>query len=244
MEVKGVIHCLFEQSGTFKKEFQKLGYVAYDYDIQNEFAETDFQIDLFTEIEKAYDSKESVFDSFKPEDLLIAFFPCIYFTTLSFPDFALCRNGTKNKPLHKRIEYAIDKLQKRTYFHTLLYKLVAIADIRHLRLIIENPATQPHYLISIQNFPPPTIIDKNRMERGDFFRKPTAYWFFNCEPAQGFSYQNDKNQRIVLKSKTKTKGGMCNLERSLISSDYARNWICDFILGVDQHLENTFDFGD
>lgn len=34
-------YCLFEQSGTFKNEFKKLGYEAIDYDIQNEFNETD-----------------------------------------------------------------------------------------------------------------------------------------------------------------------------------------------------------
>lgn len=44
------VHCLFEQSGTFKKEFKKLGIEAVDYDIQNEFGETDQQIDLFKEI--------------------------------------------------------------------------------------------------------------------------------------------------------------------------------------------------
>lgn len=48
-------HCLFEQSGTFKNEFRKLGYEAYDYDILNDFGETDFQIDLFKEIEDAYE---------------------------------------------------------------------------------------------------------------------------------------------------------------------------------------------
>lgn len=46
--------CLFEQSGTFKNEFKKLGYDAYDYDILNDFGETDFQVDLYAEIEKAY----------------------------------------------------------------------------------------------------------------------------------------------------------------------------------------------
>lgn len=49
-----IFHCMFEQSGTFKNEFKKLGYEAYDYDIQNEFNETDYQIDLFQEIELAY----------------------------------------------------------------------------------------------------------------------------------------------------------------------------------------------
>ena len=43
-------HCLFEQSGTFKNEAKKLGYEAYDYDILNEFGETDYVVDLFAEI--------------------------------------------------------------------------------------------------------------------------------------------------------------------------------------------------
>lgn len=44
-------HCLFEQSGTFKNAFKKNGIEAFDYDILNDFGETDYQIDLFKEIE-------------------------------------------------------------------------------------------------------------------------------------------------------------------------------------------------
>lgn len=44
------VHCLFEQSGTFKNEFIKLGHEAYDYDIQNDFGQTDYEVDLFSEI--------------------------------------------------------------------------------------------------------------------------------------------------------------------------------------------------
>lgn len=55
MEIKGKVHCFFEQSGTFKNEFIKLGIPAEDYDIQNNFGQTDHVIDLFAEIEKAYD---------------------------------------------------------------------------------------------------------------------------------------------------------------------------------------------
>lgn len=54
MRIEGKVHCLFEQSGTFKREFIKLGIPAEDYDIQNNFGETDHQIDLFAEIEEAY----------------------------------------------------------------------------------------------------------------------------------------------------------------------------------------------
>ena len=54
MKINGKVHCFFEQSGTFKNEFRKLGYEAFDYDIQNNFGETDHVIDLFAEIENAY----------------------------------------------------------------------------------------------------------------------------------------------------------------------------------------------
>ena len=62
MKINGKVHCFFEQSGTFKNEFIKLGIPAEDYDIQNNFGETDHQDDLFKAIEDAYDGKPSLFD--------------------------------------------------------------------------------------------------------------------------------------------------------------------------------------
>ena len=56
MKINGKVHCLFEQSGTFKKEFIKLGIPAEDYDIQNNLGETDHVVDIFADIEKAYDN--------------------------------------------------------------------------------------------------------------------------------------------------------------------------------------------
>ena len=49
-EVAMKVHCLFEQSGTFKREFIKLGHEAFDYDILDDFGETDHKVDLFQEI--------------------------------------------------------------------------------------------------------------------------------------------------------------------------------------------------
>lgn len=59
------IHCLFEQSGTFKNVFRSHGIESYDYDILNDYGQTDFQIDLFKAIEDAYDGKPSIFDTFQ-----------------------------------------------------------------------------------------------------------------------------------------------------------------------------------
>jgi hypothetical protein len=111
-------------------------------------------------------------------------------------------------------------------------------------MIIENPAVKPSYLMDTQNFLKPTFIDKNRMLRGDYFIKPTAYWFFNFTPTYGFSLQNDKEQKIINNCKSAPRAGLCSEERSMISPDYARNFICDFILGKQQDCiqQKEFDF--
>lgn len=54
MKIEGKVHCFFEQSGTFKNEFIKFGIQAEDYDIQNNFGQTDNVIDLFSEIDTAF----------------------------------------------------------------------------------------------------------------------------------------------------------------------------------------------
>lgn len=107
MEITGKVHCLFEQSGTFKNEFIKLGIPAEDYDIQNNFGQTDHVIDLFGEIEKAYEGGASIFDSISSDDLIMAFFPCIYFCdakTLYMKGESIAQ---KKWNLHKKMQRAI-----------------------------------------------------------------------------------------------------------------------------------------
>lgn len=233
MKIKGKVHCFFEQSGTFKNEFIKLGIPAEDYDIQNEYCQTDHQIDLFREIRQCWDGKLSVFDSITPDDLIMAFFPCIYFEVLQQTYFTLSAWSSKDWTMRRKIDYAMDRMDKRSEFHRLLYKLYGTCLERELRLIIENPYRNP-YLINGQNFPAPTLIDFNRMTRGDYFVKPTAYWFVGCGPCRGHTYQNDKEKRLITKVRDSTPVGMCSKMRSEISPDYARNFICDYILGKEQ----------
>ena len=176
----------------------------------------------------------SIFDNITPDDLILAFFPCIYFETIQQLYFCLAKHDFRNKSKQFQIDYAMERLDKRTAFHKLLYKLLFAVYDKGLRMIIENPATEPNYLITGQNFPKPTIIDKNRMLRGDYFKKPTAYWFVNCNPTNGRTIQNDKEQKIIDKCKSSPVAGLCSEERSMISPDYARNFICDFIIGKIQ----------
>ena len=237
MDIKGNIHCFFEQSGTFKNEFKKLGYEAYDYDIQNNFWQTDYVIDLFSEIENAYDDNPSIFDEIDKDDLIMAFFPCIYFEAMQANYYRVvgCNNLSKMS-LKDKYDVVIDRVRKRESYYILLYKLFCICETRDIRMILENPATQPHYLLHSSNFIPYTFIDIDRTRRGDHFRKPTAFWFVGCSPTHGLSLQKPKELRNIEKSRSGKKAGICSEERSMISPDYARNFICDFIIGKKQEI--------
>lgn len=243
MEIKGKVHCFFEQSGTFKNEFIKLGIKAEDYDIQNNFGQTDHQEDLFKAIEDAYEDKPSLFDKITKKDLIFAFFPCIYFTGSTNPCYYTLENlNYRCLSLGEKLDKMLERSKDRQYFFELIIKLVGVCLKREIRLIIENPYSTAHYLHN-NFFKMPDVVDKNRMLRGDYFRKPTGYWFFNCKPTFGMSYQNDKPQKRVWDCKGAGEAGLCSEERSLISPDYARNFICDFILGREQEcsIKMLFD---
>ena len=234
MEIKGKVHLLFEQSGTFKNEFKKLGYEALDYDIQNNFDETDYQIDIFSEIEKAYEGgQESIFDKMTKDDLILAFFPCIFFCESNTINFRLDAHNYRKLDIRGKTEQIIKRSESRDYFFQLATKMVCVVIERDLRMIIENPYQAQSYMCNNFIFPP-TIIDKDRTLRGDYFKKPTGYWFVNCANTFGMSIQQDKERKIIRKCKTAPKAGLCSEERSLISPDYAKNFICDFILGKEQ----------
>ena len=208
MEINGKVHLMFEQSGVFKNEFKKLGYEAYDYDIQNEFNETDFVIDLFLEIENAYDNKPSIFDNITSDDLIMAFFPCIYFTGYTNPlYFTLGNKNYKNLTLREKLDKILQRGKDRQYFYEIITKLVGICLLRNLRLIIENPYDNSLHYLHNNFFKEPDLIDNNRTLRGDNFIKPTGYWFFNCEPTFGCSFEPNKNHNIISKSKSSKMGG-------------------------------------
>lgn len=175
-------HCFFEQSGTFKNEFRSLGLEAWDYDIQNEFSETDFVIDLFSEIEKAYENQLSVFDDIEQEDTIIAFFPCIRFENQIELHFRGTCASQKKWNNEQKLEYDLKLHRELAHLYELITKLTIICIRKNISLIIENPYSTTHYLTKYWAIPH-TFVDKDRTLRGDFYEKPTQYWFINCKPS-------------------------------------------------------------
>lgn len=222
--------CLFEQSGTFSGEFRKLGIPAYDVDILNDYGCTDIQTDIFAHIERAYSGAQSLFDMLHPGDLAMAFFPCTYFCENNCMFFCGYSKNQREQTMTDKIADIIDRSDERQRYYKLLLQLCALAETRNFALIIENPFGYNHYLYN--NFPyAPAIIDKNRMLSGDYYVKPTQYFFINCEPTQQRSFQLDKKQRYVQKTNPTRKSAFRGKLRSEISPDYARNFILDKILG-------------
>ena len=121
-----MIHCLFEQSGTFKNEFKKLGFDAIDYDIANSYGQTDVQIDLFAEIEKAYDGQASIFDRITPDDMVLAFFPCTRFEGLIPLAFRGEQRQQVNWPMEKKLAYAMKLHEELHRNYMVISKLVLV----------------------------------------------------------------------------------------------------------------------
>ena len=235
MTINGKVHCFFEQSGTFKREFIKLGIPAEDYDIQDNFGETDHTDDLFKAIEDAYDGKPSLFDNIGKDDLIMAFFPCIYFCAFSQVAINMGYTNYRNLTIKETTDAILERARNREYYFSLAVKMLSVAMQRGIRLIMENPWSEQTFLKS--NFIlAPSLIDNNRMLRGDYRIKPTAYWFINSEPTRGFTEQLDKmaEKKTHQTSRASKQAGLCSEERSMISPDYARNFICDFIIGKEQ----------
>ena len=248
MKINGEAHCLFEQSGTFKRAFAGFGIPALDYDIQNSCGETDNVSDLFWEITRAYDGGGSIFDNITKEDLVMAFFPCIQFCGISQMNMTLNCYQKNHGTVIGCGEYILQRSRMRQQFLELLLKMCFVCIDRGIRMVFENPYSMNTYLKN-GFIKPPDIIDNDRTNRGDAFAKMTAYWFFNCEPTHGVTFQKtpkEKRKHILMHSwqykkhdresvaTHKAKTGICDEGRSIITHDYARNFIADFILGGGQ----------
>lgn len=218
------VHCLFEQSGTFKKAFKELGYDAIDYDI-NKTENVDVVTNLFYQIYlENTEDKESIFNSISQDDLVIAFFPCTYFSDQSQLLSRGNNYGQKEWSEKQKLEYSMKQMQERQGYYSNLCNLCLIAIKKGFKLIIENPYGKVNFLK--QYFPiKPKVVIMNRQKMGDFYKKPTQFFFINCNPE--FNLQNEYNLENKMQKRIEDNKG---IERSIISPAFAKNFIKDFII--------------
>lgn len=221
-----MFHCLFEQSGTFKNELKKLGYDAKDYDLRNDFGETDVIVDLFDEIEEAFKRRKSIFDDISQDDFILAFFPCTRFEDYAALN-ARCDNaGMKDWSDYDKLHYSMHWQWELFDYFMCINKLVLVCLERKIPCVIENPYSPQHYLTRYWCLKP-AVIDKNRRLNGDWYKKPTQYWFIGCEPKQNFLFEP-----IEYVEKKIIENERNQVERSMIHPQYANRFLRTYILPV------------
>lgn len=224
------VHCLFEQSGTFKNEFKKLGYDAYDYDILNDYGETDYQVDLFKEIEGGYNGKPSIFDNMTSEDIILAFFPCTRFEDQILLHFRGDVYQMKNYCDLQKLERDLQLHKELSRNYELITKLAIIVIKKGLKMVFENPYSEQHYLTRYWCLKP-SVIDKDRTLNGDYYNKPTQYWFIGFEPKFNLVFEpiDYVEKRTINYVKTKD-GKNKTVRRSEIHPQYANRFIRQYLI--------------
>lgn len=224
-------HCLFEQSGVFKNVLKTNGHEAFDYDILNDYGETDYQIDIFNQIELEYnnlinDKKfVTIFSNMtKEHDFILAFFPCTHFCDANQLQYRLWIAGKKLPFDEKAVKRLIARNKERARYFELYLKFAYICYVRGIKTIIENPASSGNLNYLVQFSPVPvSYYEKDRSLYGDNFKKPTNFFAINLDMIENFiMYSPNINIKKILNQKG------CKL-RSEISSLYAENFYKRFL---------------
>lgn len=177
-----------------------------------------------------YEGKPSIFDNISQDDLIMAFFPCTRFEAKVPLWFRGECYQQKNWSLLKKLECSMQYQKELTELYLLLCQLVIVCIKNGLKLIIENPYTAPHYLTTCWCVKP-TIIDKDRTQRGDYYKKPTQYWFINCEPKSNLVFEPlDYVEKRTIAHEHKRGNIDRKTNRSMIHPQYANRFIREFIL--------------
>ena len=131
----------------------------------------------------------------------------------------------------QKLEYDLKLHNELHDLYKYVTKLAIVCIKRGIPLIIENPYSTTHYLVKYWAIKS-KIIDKDRTERGDYFVKPTQYWFINRDPSNNLVFDSIAihPKKIIAKFKAEQECANRAKERSMISPDYANRFIREFII--------------
>ncbi len=93
--------------------------------------------------------------------MILAFFPCTRFESKVPLWFRGEAQQQKNWTIFQKLDYSMNLHDELHEFYLLISKLVYVAKKKGLRMVIENPYMQPHYLTTYWCLRP-TLIDKDR----------------------------------------------------------------------------------
>ena len=186
-----------------------------------------------------YEGKESIFDKFSTDDIIFAFFPCTRFEAKVPLLFRGEAYQQKKWTLDDKLKYSMELHKELHRNYMLISKLVLICNQRNLKIIIENPYTAPHYLTTYWCIRP-SIIDKNRRDNGDYYKKPTQYWFINCKPKDNLVFEPIEYVELMTIDNPKSIDGKSKeTTRSMIHPQYANRFIRQYI--IDEERIDTIE---
>lgn len=171
---------------------------------------------------------QSIFDDITQDDIVLAFFPCTRFETKVALWFRGENYGQRNWDDLQKLEKSIQMHNELNEMYVLISELVIVCIKKKIRIIIENPYMQPHYLTLFWCIKP-SLIDKDRTENGDFYKKPTQYWFIGCKPKNNLVFEpiDYVPPRVITKEHNKA-------ERSMIHPQYANRFIRQYVIEQDE----------
>jgi hypothetical protein len=181
---------------------------------------------------------DSIFDKFDRDDVILAFFPCVRFENQVMLMFRGQQYQIKDWALEKKMEYDMQLLDEVNEMYKYVNHLFIVCIKKNLQLIMENPYSEEHFLRRYWCFQA-KIIDRDRRDNGDYYAKPTQYWFLNCEPKNNFLFEPIKYNHLEVKDAIrfmskedykKTGAKSKKTARSMIHPDYANRFIRQYIL--------------
>lgn len=162
--------------------------------------------------------------------MILAFFPCIRFENQILLWFNGQASQQKNWSLDKKLRYDLQLHDELNQNYALITKLVLVCINKNIPLVIENPYSEQHYLTRYWALKP-KYIDYDRSMTGDYMKKPTQFFFVNCEPKHNFIFEG-----VDIKKKVRSNELWGHqVQRSMISKDYANRFIREFILESENY---------
>lgn len=139
----------------------------------------------------------------------------------------------------QKLHYSMKLHEELHRNYMLISKMTCVCIEKGLKLVIENPASLPHYLHSYWCIEP-SIVDNNRRINGDYQKKPTQYWFIGFKPKQNILIEPIEYVEYRTHNGARTVDGIGRTTmRSMIHPQYANRFIRMYLL--DELEENHED---
>ena len=144
----------------------------------------------------------------------------------------------KDWTLEQKMLYDMDLLDEVNTMYKYVNKLFILCIRKGLKLVMENPYSEEHFLRRYWCYLP-SIIDKDRRNSGDYYAKPTQYWFLNCEPKNNLIWEpitynslgvKDAIRLMSKEDYEKTGAKSKKVARSMIHPDYANRFIRQYLI--------------